>query len=139
MQNHKSYNRLAVLEDGRTGQLKLKLIQDDTIAYDIKIFTRDQLRTSKQIFSWIADVLAELRKHGIQPEEADKLFEGIRIPGLSVNEEGEVFLAAGPISSQGQIKIKSKVKPYLPWESGDNMEFFLKDKDVVIRNSHKKA
>lgn len=132
-----SKNRLAILDDGHTGILKLKLIQDG-IAYDIKTFTRDQLRTPSQIFSWYADVLFELRKQGISNEAANELFKGFYIPGLS-SSASETILAKGPVSSQGQIKIKKAVKPFLPWQEGDQIEFILKEKDVVIRNTHKKA
>jgi hypothetical protein len=129
--------RLATVEDGRTGQLKLKLIQDGT-AYDIKVFSRDQVRTPAQAFSWVADVFTELRKHGIPPHQADELFKELTIPGLSLSPQ-ETVLTTGTVSSQGQIKIKEAVKPFLPWQPGDQIEFVLKEKDVVIRNTRKKA
>lgn len=129
--------RLVILEDGHTGQIKLKLIQDG-FAYDIKTFTRDQLRTNSQIFGWIADVFFELRKQGISPQAANELFKDVYIPGLSPSPEERV-LDKGRISSQGQIKIKKGVKPFLPYQPGDEIAFVLKEKDVVIRNTHEKA
>jgi|GEM_PF-6405484 len=56
-----------------------------------------------------------------------------------MKSEEETILTTAKISSQGQITITKPVQPWLPWEPGDVIEFVLKGKDVVIRNTHKKA
>jgi bifunctional DNA-binding transcriptional regulator/antitoxin component of YhaV-PrlF toxin-antitoxin module len=51
----------------------------------------------------------------------------------------ETVITTAKISSQGQIKIKKALTPFLPWQPGDLVEFVLKEKDIIIRNTHKKA
>lgn len=50
----------------------------------------------------------------------------------------ETVLTTTTISSQGQITITKPVQPWLPYEAGDIIEFVLKGKDIVIRNTHRK-